>query len=522
MKSTKKIFFNLLVICLVMACSKDDDGGNTPNLSDEKQIISFRFLAGSNALSDNVTGTINKNTKTITAAVPYGTNTGVLIPEIGISTAASYSPGGAQDFTGPVIYTVTAEDGSAENYTVNVSLEENHAKQITSFQLLAADNTALSENVTGIIDETEKTVSVGIPHGTELTLLIPDVVVSAAASFSPEGAQDFTDPVIYTVTAENGTTENYTVTVTVSEMSILTTLFNENPGNTLGWDLTADINTWEGVTTNADGNITELNLGDKNITSIPAEINQLPHLRNLWLHNNQLTAIPPEIGQLTNLEQLFLNGNQLTVVPDEIGQLTDLSSLALSQNQLTVIPAEIGQLTNLYQLYLDDNQLASVPSEIGQLVNLEFLQLNNNQLTSLPLEIGQLVSLRRLNISENQLTSLPTEVWQLSNLEYLFIRENFLTSLSGDVGELTSLQRLLIDSNQITTIPPEIGQLTNLELLYINRNDLTSVPEEIGLLTNLQSLILTENNIISIPQAVCDLETDHGTTIDKDPGVTCL
>src|SRR5690606_22215444 len=133
------------VICLVMACSKDDDGGNTPNLSDEKQIISSRFLASSNALSANITGNINENTKTITAAVPYGTNTGVLIPEIRISTAASYSPGGAQDFTGPVTYTVTAEDGSTENYTVSVTLEENESKQITSFQFLAANNTALSE-----------------------------------------------------------------------------------------------------------------------------------------------------------------------------------------------------------------------------------------------------------------------------------------------------------------------------------------------------------------------------------------
>lgn len=520
MKSIKKLFFTISIVCLIMACSKDD-GDSSLTLSNENQIISFQFLAGNNALSDNVTGTINENTKTITATVPYGTNTGVLIPEIGISTAASYSPGGAQDFTSPVIYTVTAADSSTENYTVNVTITENDAKQITSFLFLADDNAALSENVTGIINETEKTVSIGVPHGTDLTALLPDIVTSVEASYSPEGTQDFTNPIIYTVTAENGTTENYNVTVTVSEKSILTILFNENPGNTLGWDITADISTWGGVTTNSSGNITELNLGDKNITTIPAEIGQLTHLTYLSLHNNQLSAIPSEIGYLTNLEQLYLNGNQFTVVPAEIWQLINLSALALSQNEFTVIPAEIGQLTKLSQLYLEDNQLTSFPTEIGQLVNLEFLRINNNQLTSLPPEMGQLVSLRRLNISENQLTSLPAEVWQLSNLEHLLIRENLLTSISSNMGELTNLQHLLIDGNQIITIPPEIGQLINLELLYINKNDLTSIPEEIGLLTNLQTLSLTENSITSIPQAVCDLETDHGTTIEKDAGVTC-
>lgn len=594
MKTLKFLFQFLIAVCFILACSKDDDGGNAPTLSNEKQITSLQFLADDNvALSDDVTGTINENTKTITATVPYGTNTGALIPEIGVSAGASFSPGGAQDFTGSVTYTVTAEDGSTENYTVNVTFEENESKQITSFQFLAADNTALSDDVTGVINETEKTIVVEVPHGTHVSALIPDVVVSTAASFSPEGVQDFTSPVIYTVTAGNGSTEDYTVTITVnvSEVSILTSLFNENPGNTLGWDLTADMSTWEGVATNAEGNVTYLNLQDKNISFIPPQINRLTELYDLILNNNQISEIPVEIGQLNKLAYLDLAVNNLTSLPPEIGMLTELRSLNLQDNDLTSIPQEIGLLTNLEYLGIRNNDLTSLPAEIGQLTSIVTINASFNSLTSIPTEIGSLSSLKNFNLSQNSLTSLPEEIGELSNLinlqlnynkltslppeigeltqlTYLPLGSNELTSIPGEIGQLSGLTTLLLEGNQLTSLPEEISQLTSLTSvdLYINNftsvppvlesltsltslnfsinqiteipewisdlsgltylnfsgNNITSVPEEMGLLTNLETLALTENNITSIPQTVCDLETDHGTTIEIDAGVSCM
>jgi hypothetical protein len=52
-----------------------------------------------------------------------------------------------------------------------------------------------------------------VPFGTDLTNLAP-TVTHTGASYSPAGAQDFTGPVTYTVTAADGTTNAYTVTVT--------------------------------------------------------------------------------------------------------------------------------------------------------------------------------------------------------------------------------------------------------------------------------------------------------------------
>ena len=88
---------------------------------------------------------------------------------------------------------------------------------LTSVSFTAADNDALGTDVTGTIDGTS--VSATVPHGTDVTALVPTITVSAGATISPASgqAQDFAAPVTYTVTAEDGTTTaSYEVTVTVA------------------------------------------------------------------------------------------------------------------------------------------------------------------------------------------------------------------------------------------------------------------------------------------------------------------
>ena len=62
------------------------------------------------------------------------------------------------------------------------------------------------------------TVSVTLPGGTDLTSLTPEVTVSDGAAYTPAGAQDFTSPVHYTVTAESERAQKcYLVTVDLVE-----------------------------------------------------------------------------------------------------------------------------------------------------------------------------------------------------------------------------------------------------------------------------------------------------------------
>src|SRR5690606_3313239 len=60
------------------------------------------------------------------------------------------------------------------------------------------------------------TVVATVPYGTDVTSLSPTIQVSNGASHTPTGEQDFSSSVSYTVTAENGTSNTYMVTVNVA------------------------------------------------------------------------------------------------------------------------------------------------------------------------------------------------------------------------------------------------------------------------------------------------------------------
>jgi len=160
-----------------------------------KDITAFTILG--------IAGTVGANTISLT--VPYGTGRTSLTPTITI-TGASINPasGVPQNFSSPVHYTMTAADGSTKTYTVTVTEAANPAKDITAFTILGIDGT-IGAN----------TISLTVPNGTGLTSLTPTITITGASVSPASGvAQDFTLPVDYTVTAADGSTKTYTVTVT--------------------------------------------------------------------------------------------------------------------------------------------------------------------------------------------------------------------------------------------------------------------------------------------------------------------
>ncbi len=87
------------------------------------------------------------------------------------------------------------------------------AKAITAFSI---------GGVAGTINETNHTIAVTLPYGTDVASLTPTITVSDKANVLPASGtvQNFTSPVAYTVTAENGTSQSYIVTVTVAAAPI--------------------------------------------------------------------------------------------------------------------------------------------------------------------------------------------------------------------------------------------------------------------------------------------------------------
>lgn len=196
----------------------------------EKEITTYRLLKGKNpGLGADVTATINGTA--IAATVPFGTAVTTLIATFSSTGTAVTVEGTAQvsdttvnNFISPMIYRVTAGDGSTKDHTVTVTVAPPSAKEITSYKFLSVNNPALEADVDATI--TDLAIAANVPFGTDVTALVAafektgaNVTVAGIGQLSRTTPNDFTSPVAYTAIAANGDTDVYTVTVTVDRSS---------------------------------------------------------------------------------------------------------------------------------------------------------------------------------------------------------------------------------------------------------------------------------------------------------------
>ena len=324
-------------------------------------------------------------------------------------------------------------------------------------------------------------------------------------------------------------------TDTRSDYYALAALYSvmNGPGwtNNTNWLSGEPLDTWHGVQTDTEGQVTILGLAENGLRGpLPPEIGEIRNLTELELSNNEITGpLPPEIGELRSLRELTIYNTEITgPLPPEIGELQSLRELALGNNEIAgPLPTEIYELRNLRVLVLRGNRLTgSIPSEIGQLENLVRLNLGRNKLSGpLPPEIGQLENLWRLFFSQNQLSGpLPPEIGQLENLGDLSFSENQLTGpLPPEIGQLENLTILNFSENQLTgPLPPEIGKLENLIELNFSENRLTgAIPSEFGELNKLEEMWLSSNLLTgNIPNTVGDLASLRVLNLTGNTGMS--
>lgn len=207
MKTIKRFSLTLLAVLFLFTACDIEKEPFIQDAENEKAILSFKV--------DSIVGVIDESSMTVTLTFPKGADVSHLTPVIEVSAYATIQPasGVEQDFTNPVIYTVTAFDGTTVAYQVSAVISDpENEKSILSF---VVEDPACE----GVINEEEKTVMLTFPEGTDLTHLVPTIVVSLGATVDPASgvAQDFSNPVVYTVTAMNGTSVEYTVTAIVAE-----------------------------------------------------------------------------------------------------------------------------------------------------------------------------------------------------------------------------------------------------------------------------------------------------------------
>ena len=178
-----------------------------------------------------------------------------------------------------------------------------------------------------------------------------------------------------------------------SARQALVALYNATDGpnwtNNTNWNTDEPLSTWHGITTDASGKVTIVDLRDNGLTgTIPPQLGNLTSLQILDLRTNGLTGtIPQEIGNLTSLDWLELSFNRLTgTIPPELANLTQLTTLALSNNALTgTIPPQLANLTGLTGIYLWANNLhGPIPLSFTALTELEHFYTPANNAICLP------------------------------------------------------------------------------------------------------------------------------------------
>ena len=305
--------------------------------------------------------------------------------------------------------------------------------------------------------------------------------------------------------------------------------------NKTNWQSAAPLGEWYGVTTDADGRVTELNLEDNNLNgTLPPTLGGLANLKTLNLAFNTALSgpLPQSITGLT-LESLRVEGTAVCAPPQAkfqawlnergISGSTDVNLSGLFQtlsNESSDGPG-IARCTDtrvdyytLVELHKatngpnwDDKTNWQSAAPLGEWYGVTTdasgrvteLSLSDNNLRGplLHAALGQLTKLSNLNLSGSQLTGeIPPELGQLANLSNLNISSNQLMgNIPPELGQLANLSHLNLSGNSFTgEIPPELGQLANLEELSIWRTTLAGeIPPELGQLSNLRVLELVDN-----------------------------
>ena len=177
-------------------------------LSLPAEIISFG-IPGASAVVDQAAKTIALTVPW----VPWGTALATLNPTFTVSSGACDKPSGSAPspsfaVQNPQTYSVN-DNGTINDYTVTVTVTPASTGKTLSNPYFAGHGYAWASDGTGT------NLLMVVPGSTTVTALAPTFSVSPLATCSPPSgtARDFSTPQTYTVTAEDSSTQVYTVTL---------------------------------------------------------------------------------------------------------------------------------------------------------------------------------------------------------------------------------------------------------------------------------------------------------------------
>ena len=196
-----RVGVGLLVLgaLLLSSCSKKD---NAFDLEGECKLLSL-------TLDEHYPAVIDGTKRTALVAIPENYDEqDMSITSLSLSEGATANVAVGSHLNLAVPQMIRVTNGSVFlEYTLSVKHDE---ARILSF--------VINGQYIGVINQTNRTISVQVPEGTNLTSLVPTVTATEGATVTPASGTpcDFTNPVDFTVTYN---TASYTYTATVTEMT---------------------------------------------------------------------------------------------------------------------------------------------------------------------------------------------------------------------------------------------------------------------------------------------------------------
>ena len=184
----------LLSAVFIISCDDTAEDGLVTDVS--VNVSSFRV--------NGIAGEIDNKNDKITVILPYGTSVRSISPVMEIPQGAVASPASGEmvDFSQTVTYRIKNRN-IYKDYQVTVKAQD----PILSFKI---------NGLSATINNSNKTILLTMPEGTDLTSLQPIIETGNGVGISPASGStiNFTDPVLFTVSNAN-LTEVYTAKVTI-------------------------------------------------------------------------------------------------------------------------------------------------------------------------------------------------------------------------------------------------------------------------------------------------------------------
>ena len=222
----------LVTIFLLFSACKDEE----PSISSTKELLNFSILKSDNQgkVANDVEASIQGSVitlpldkyddlKSLIAVFEYN---GKSITIKGVQQESGVT---SNDNSQPLVFTVEAEDGSKQQYTVEIALKDTGV--LSAFRFLKKNNAFLTADVSSFIGE-ESIIPLVTFSQSELiptfTTNAVKVLVDEVEQKSGMTKNDFSSPVVYQFIMRNGETFQYTVKAefllsAIPELTITTT-----------------------------------------------------------------------------------------------------------------------------------------------------------------------------------------------------------------------------------------------------------------------------------------------------------